>query len=100
MERIGYVKLFAGNSVTTLNYMVEDDYVYAITKGSSNKVKELNANADSVKIRIKKDEFPVEAEVISNEDVVKAYYDKFVNDKNNHYKKFIEGLVVLKFKRI
>lgn len=100
MERIGYVKLIAGNSVTTLNYMVEGDYIYAMTRGSSNKVKALQENIDSVKIKIKKDEFPVKAEVVSSEEVVKAYYDKFVEDKNNHYKNFIEGLVLLKFKRI
>ena len=99
MDRTGYVKLTFGDSVTTINYMVEGDYIYGITKSSSRKVAAIKNNPKG-KIQIKKDVIDVTASIIDDKDTVKSYFEKFLEDDNNHYPVLIEGLVVLKFKRV
>ncbi len=98
LDRTGFVKLTFGDSVTTINYMVEEDYIYGLTKSSSRKVAAIKNNPKG-KIQIKKDVIDVTASIIDDKETVKSYFDKFVKDNNNHYPVLIEGLVVLKFKK-
>lgn len=99
MDRTGFVKLTFGDSVSTINYMVEGDYIYGITKDSSRKVAAIK-NDPKGKLQIKRDVIDVTASIIDDKETVKEFFDKFVNDDNNHYKVLIDGLVVLKFKKI
>ncbi len=99
MDRTGFVKLTFGDSVSTINYMVEGDYIYGITKASSRKVAAIK-NDPKGKLQIKRDVIDVTASIIDDKETVKEFFDKFVNDDNNHYKVLIDGLVVLKFKKI
>jgi hypothetical protein len=93
----GYVKLMLDGKASTLHYIKDNNNVYSLTLSSSKKVAKINENIES-KILFGKnidDAIDTKINIISEKAEVKDLFDKLLDMKFTHYKKYNDDLVVL-----
>lgn len=97
MEEKGLVKLEQGNKVSTLHYIKDNNKILSLTKSGSEKV-ELIQQDKNVKLGFamkSSDSVDSTATIISDKNRVKDIFDKMLDNKFTHFKKYSDDLVLI-----
>lgn len=97
----GLLKLKQGEKESAMHYLLEsDNSLISLTLGNSNKIAKVNQNPKvELGFSMKpKDFIRANAEVISDTKHAKVLFNKMLEMKFTHFKKWSDDLVILKFK--
>ncbi|MGE4321338.1 MAG: hypothetical protein AB7E61_07825 [Acholeplasmataceae bacterium] len=96
MNPKGIMLLHYKDKQRKLNFVTHEGALLAITHGDSNKVAFMNEN-DQVNLQFGKDIVSATPEIISNPKEVQELYEFMESEDNNHYPKYQDDFVAVKF---
>ncbi len=97
MNQKGIMKLNYLDKSRNLNYCKKDDYLVSITSGKSNKVAYMKDH-DEVELQFGNEFVKATPEIITDPQEIKSLFDYMTSEDNNHFVKFLDIFVALKFR--
>lgn len=96
MANLNVMILDYGKNQRKVNYIIKDGKYYAITSGQSNKVASIKEN-NEVRLLVDNNPIAAKAQVITDQNEVKALFEAFNEVNNNHFNEFKDIFVAVEF---